>query len=154
RVLCLDDKDGKLLHEYRFGVFYTDIVSDRLGWTNLAADPETGNVYAHSTGGLLMAFDKDLKLLWQRSFTEGFGRISGYGGRVVSPIVDEDKVILGMINASWGDQARGGNRFVAFDKKTGDIVWWTTTGLQVKDTYFSTPTIAVINGERLMITGG
>jgi outer membrane protein assembly factor BamB len=154
RVLCLDEKDGKLLHEYRFGVFLTDIVSDRLGWTNLAADPETGNIYAHGTGGLLIALDKDLKPLWQHSLTEEYGRVSGYGGRVVSPIVDEDKVIVGMANASWGDFARGGTRFVAFDKKTGEVIWWANTGLPIKDTNFSTPVIAVVNGERLMIAGG
>src|SRR5262249_32811116 len=111
-------------------------------------------IYAHGTGGQLIAFDKDLKPLWQHSLTEEYGRVSGYGGRVVSPIVDEDKVIVGMANMSWGDFARGGTRFVPFDKKTGEVVWWGTTGLPVKDTYFSTPVVAVINGERLMITGG
>src|SRR5262249_2372103 len=154
RVLCLDEKDGKLLHEYRFNVFLTDIVSDRLGWTNLAADPETGNIYAHGTGGLLIALDKDLKPLWQHSLTEEYGRVSGYGGRVVSPIVDEDKVIVGMANGSWGGVARGGTRLLAFDKKTGGVIWWASPGLPVKDTHFSTPVIAVVNGERLMISGG
>ena len=46
--------------------------------------------------------------------------MTGYGGRSVSPTVDGDLVIVGMINASWGDQARGANRYVAFDKNTGD----------------------------------
>src|SRR5262249_46579202 len=76
RVLCLDEKDGKLLHEYRFNVFLTDIVSDRLGWTNLAADPETGNIYAHGTGGLLIALDKGRKPPSPRSPTAGEGRAS------------------------------------------------------------------------------
>ena len=40
---------------------------------------------------------------WSRSLTEEFGRVSGYGGRVVTPIVDEDKVIVSMPNASWGE---------------------------------------------------
>src|SRR4029077_999272 len=47
RVMCFDAKDGKVLWEHKFNVFFTDIVSVRLGWTNLAGDPETGNVYAH-----------------------------------------------------------------------------------------------------------
>ena len=59
-----------------------------------------------------------------------------------------------MINGSWGEQAIGGNRFVAFDKKTGDVVWWGGTGIRVNDTYSSTPVVAVINGERLLISGG
>ena len=112
---------------------------DRLGWTNLAGDPETGNVYAHGTQGLLFCFDKDGKVLWQHSLTEEFGRVTGYGGRVTSPIVDGDLVIIGMLNASWGDQARGGNRFVAFDKKhrRGRLVGEPATA--PKDTYYSIP---------------
>lgn len=154
RVMCFDANDGKVLWEHKFNVFFTDIVSVRLGWTNLAGDPETGNVYAHGTQGLLMCFSKDGKVLWERSLTEEYGRISGYGGRVTSPTVDGDLVIVGMLNASWGDQARGGNRYVAFDKKTGAVRWWSTTGVQPTNTYYSVPVVANINGERLLIAGG
>jgi hypothetical protein len=86
--------------------------------------------------------------------TEEYGRITGYGGRVTSPIIDENLLIMGLVNSSWGELARGGNRFVAFDKKTGEVVWWSETGHQVKDTYYSNPVVAVINGERVLISGG
>jgi outer membrane protein assembly factor BamB len=155
RVMCLDEKTGDKVWEYRFNVWLTDIVTARVGWTQLAADPETGNVYAHGTQGLLYCFDgKDGKVLWSHSLTEEYGRISGYGGRITSPIIDGDLLIVGMINASWGEQARGGNRFLAVNKKTGEPVWWGETGLPVKDTYACTPVVATINGERLMFTGG
>lgn len=153
RVICLDAKTGKLLAEYRMNVFHSDIVSVRLGWASMAGDPETGNVYAHGTQGFLLCFDKDLRLLWKRSLTEEYGRVSGYGGRLASPIVDGDLVILGMLNASWGELARGGPRFVAFDKRTGEVVWWGDTGGRPVDTYYSNPVVAVINGERLLISG-
>ena len=142
RVMCFDADSGKVIWEHKFNVFLTDIVSVRLGWTNLAADPETGNIYAHGTQGMLFCFDKDGKVLWSHSMTEEYGRISGYGGRVTSPVLDGDLLILGMVNASWGDQARGGNRFVAFDKRTGKVVWWASTGLQPRNTYYSTPVVA------------
>lgn len=154
RVMCFDADTGKVLWEHKFNVFLTDIVSVRLGWTNLAGDPETGNIYSHGTQGLFYCFNRDGKILWSHSMTEEYGRITGYGGRVTSPIVDGDLVIIGMLNASWGDQARGGNRYVAFDKRTGAPVWWTSTGFQPVDTYYSCPVIAVINGERLLISGG
>jgi outer membrane protein assembly factor BamB len=154
RVLCFNADSGKVEWEYKFNVFLTDIVSDRVGWTNLVADPETGNIYAHGVQGLLFCFSKDGKVLWSHSLTEEYGRISGYGGRVVSPVVDGDLVIVGMLNASWGDQARGGNRFVAFDKRTGDPVWWSSTQARPKDTYYSTPAVAVVGGQRLLISGG
>ncbi len=155
RVACFDEKDGHLIGEQKFNVFLTDIVQLRVGWTTLAGDPETGNVYAHSTGGLFLCFDKDLKkVLWSHSLTEEYGRVSGYGGRLTSPIVDGNLVILSMLNGSWGEMAIGGNRFVAFDKRTGAVVWWGGTGIRVSDTYSSTPVVAVINGERLLISGG
>jgi outer membrane protein assembly factor BamB len=154
RVVCFDANTGKVLWEHRFNVFLTGIVSDRVGWTNMCGDPETGNVYAHGVQGLLFCFDKDGKRLWSHSMTEEYGRVSGYGGRTCSPIIDGDLLILGMVNASWGEQARGGNRFVAMDKKTGAIRWWSQTPGQVKDTYYSTPVVAVINGQRLIVSGG
>jgi outer membrane protein assembly factor BamB len=154
RVVCMDANTGKLKWEHRFNVFLTDIVADRLGWTHMVGDPETGNVYAHGTQGFLFCFDKDGRVLWQHSLTEEYGRVSGYGGRLVSPIVDGDLVIVGMLNASWGEQTVGSNRFVAFDKRTGKVVWWGSTGYRPKDTYYSTPVVAVINGERLLISGG
>jgi outer membrane protein assembly factor BamB len=154
RVQCFDAESGKLLWEHKFNVFLTDIVRDRLGWTHLCGDPETGNVYAHGTQGFLLAFDKDGKILWRHSLTEEFGRITGYGGRVVSPMVDGDLVIVGMVNADWGELTIGGTRFAAFNKRTGAVVWWGTTGYRVRDTYYSCPVVAVINGERLLISGG
>ena len=73
-------------------------------------DPETGNIYAHGVQGLLFCFDKDLKVVWSHSLTEEYGRTSGYGGRTTSPVIEGDLMIVSMLNASWGEQARGGCR--------------------------------------------
>jgi outer membrane protein assembly factor BamB len=154
RVQCFDADTGELKWEHKFNVFFTDIVADRLGWTHMCGDPETGNVYAHGTQGFLLCFSKEGKILWQHSLHEEYGRISGYGGRLVSPIVDGDLVIVSMLNASWGEQTIGGTRFVAFDKRTGAVVWWASSGYRPADTYYSCPVVAVINGERLVVGGG
>jgi outer membrane protein assembly factor BamB len=153
RVMCFDANTGEVLWQYRFNVFFTDIVSNRVGWADLAADPETGNIYAHGVQGLFFCFDKDGKVLWSHSLTEEYGRISGYGGRINSPTVWGDLVIIGMVNASWGDQARGGCRYLAFNKKTGVPVWWSPT-FTAGGTYYSEPVVVAINGELLLITGG
>src|SRR5207244_4191102 len=137
-----------------FNVFHTAIVSIRVGWTSPAGDPETGNVYVHGTQGDLRCYDKDLNLVWKHNLTEEYGRVSGYGGRIVGAICEGDLVIVGMISASWGDYARGGNRFIAYDKRTGKAVWWSAIEGQIRGTYYSTPVVATINGQRLMITGG
>jgi outer membrane protein assembly factor BamB len=153
RVMCLDTGTGKVLWEKKFNVFHTDIVSIRLGWTNLVGDPATGNVYWHGTQGLFVCFDKDGTILWQRSLVEEFGRVSGYGGRLPSPAVAGDLVIIGMINSSWGDQSKGGNRLLALNKRDGTPVWWSEISAK-PGTYYSTPTVATIKGQHLLITGG
>jgi len=153
RVMCFDAETGNVLWENKFNVWLADIDILRVGWTNLAGDPETGNIYAAGTQGLLICFNRDGKVIWQHSLTEEYGRITGYGGRISSPTVDGDLVIYGMLNANWGDQAGPGNRFIAFDKRTGTPVWWSAPCERPKDTYASCPVVAVINGERLLITG-
>ena len=101
------------------------------------------------------ASTRTARSLWQHSLTEEYGRISGYGGRVTSPIVDGDLVIIGMVNASWGEQATGGNRFVAFDKKTGaGRLVGQRPACRSRTPTTRVPVVAVINGERLLISGG
>jgi outer membrane protein assembly factor BamB len=154
RVVCLDAASGELIWEKRFNVWHTDIVSNRVGWTNMVGDPATGNVYCHGTQGLLMCFSRDGKLLWQHSLGEEFGRVGGYGGRLTSPVVDGNLVIIGIACAAWGEYARGGFRLIAFDTRTGQIAWWASSGYRVRDTNSSTPIVADIGGQRLVITGG
>src|SRR5262245_24544118 len=153
-VVCFDENTGKKLWNYKVNVYHTDIVSSRLGWTSMTADPATGYVYCQTAGGELLCLDKAGKLVWDRHLTEEFGRVTGYGGRIVSPFFDSGLVIIGMPQATWGDHGRGLNRFVAFDGKTGEIVWWSTVGTDLFGTYYSNPVVAVINGQRIFITGG
>ena len=153
-IACFDGKDGKKLWEKKYNVYNSTVPFSRVGWASLVGDPETGNVYAHGVGGLLIAINKDGKEVWVRSLTEQFGHLSGYGGRTDTPIVDEDLVILGYVNSNWGDQVPPRHRFYAFDKKTGELRYISTPGGAVYDfNVYSTPVVAVINGERLLIGG-
>ena len=156
RVVGFDAKTGKKLWEKHFNVFHTDIVTNRLGWSPLAADPENGLIFAHLTGGQLLALKADTgDVAWEHSLTEEYGRVTGYGGRIGGgPIYDSGLVIVGMVNSSWGNYGIGGNRWVAFDSKTGKVVWWAEAPAPMKLTYYSHPVVAVIAGQRLMIAGG
>jgi len=154
RVFCLDADTGKMLWEHRFNVFQTDIVEARVGWTSVVGDPETGNIYAHGTGGEFFCFDKDGKVIWKKSLGEEFGRYAGYGGRQHTPIVDEDRVIISFtyILAQWGTGPnKSGHRYYAFDKRTGDVLWWAQPGGQPQDTTYAVPVVAVIDGKRMLI---
>ena len=153
RVACFDAETGDLLWEHRFNVFHSTIPFSRLGWTSLAGDRETGNIYAHTISGVFACFDKDGKVVWFRSLTEEFGRFTGYGGRVVTPIVDGQLVILSFLNTSWGRHAAMRHRYFAFDKKTGEVVWTTTPGGPPKDTTYPVGVVAEISGRRLLIDG-
>lgn len=150
-VVCVDAQTGKLLWEQKFNVFHTDIVENRVGWTAIAGDPETGNVYCHATGGELICFDPDGKTLWKRSLTEEFGRISGYGGRLINPVIDEDRVVVSYLSSGWGAHGKGEHRFFAFDKRTGEVVYIVSPGGQPLDTTYANPVVAVIGGKRMLI---
>ena len=154
RVVCLNADTGEFIWEKRFSVFHSDIVSNRLGWANLTSDGK--KIFAHTTGGFLVALDaKDGKEVWSRQLTEEFGRFTGYGGRIGGgPLYEDGLVIVGIVNSSWGEHARGANRFFAFDADTGAVVWISEAPFQNRGTYYSNPVTATINGKRLLITGG
>ena len=153
RVACFDANTGRLLWEHRFNVFHSTIPFNRVGWTSLVGDPSTGYIYAHTISGMFLCFNSTGRILWSRSLTEEFGRISGYGGRVHTPIVDENLVIVSYLNSSWGDQAATRHRYFALDKNNGTVVWISLPGGPPKDTTYSTPVVAEINGQRLLIAG-
>ena len=152
-VAAFDAQDGTLLWEHAYNIFHTTIPFNRVGWASLAGDPETGYVYAHTVSGLFLCFDRDGKVVWSRSLTEEFGRISGYGGRVHTPVVDEDLVIISYLSSNWGSHTPGRHRYFAFDKRSGEVVWIATPGGPPLDTTYSVPVVATINGVRLLIGG-
>jgi outer membrane protein assembly factor BamB len=153
RVVALDADTGKLIWEYKFNVFQSDVPPHRVGWASPAADPETGNLYIMGVGASVIALSKDGKLLWDRSVGEEFSAFTTHGGRTTSPLVDGDLVIVSAAISSWGAGSPRQHRFVALDKQTGAIVWIASPGGRPYDTNYSAPMIATINGTRLLISG-
>jgi outer membrane protein assembly factor BamB len=117
-------------------------------------DPATGNVFAFSGNGLLMSLTRDGKLVWERSFAEEFGMWTTHGGRVSSPIIDGDQLIVSGLMFSWGQHAGGAHRFVSLDKNTGRVMWFSSPEGRPTDTIYANPTIADINGTRTFFSGG
>ena len=66
-VQAFDAVTGKLLWQDKVNVWLSDIVDSRLGFTSVAGDLETGNVYAHTTAGEFIAYSGDGKILWKHS---------------------------------------------------------------------------------------
>lgn len=152
-VVCMDSDTGKVLWRYAFNIFLTDIPSTRVGWSNPCVDRDTGNVIVHGVQGILVCLDKKGRKVWQHSLTEEFGRISGYGGRTHTPMIDENRVVISFLNAAWGNQGRGSHRYLAMDKLTGEVAWWSAPGGPPLDTTYSMPAVAVIDGVRLLVAG-
>ena len=153
RVMCLDADTGKVAWEYKFNVYQSDVPPHRVGWASPAGDPETGNIYALGVGATVIALSKDGKLLWQRSIGEEFAAFTTHGGRTMSPIIDGDLVIVNSAVSNWGTLANRSLRFIALDKRTGDIVYVATPGGRPYDTAYPAPLIATINGTRLLVAG-
>jgi len=153
RVMALDADTGKVVWEYKFGIFQSDVPPHRVGWASPAADPETGNIYALSGGAQVIALNKDGKPLWQRSFGEEFAAFTTHGGRTMSPLIDGDLVIVSAAVSNWGASAARAHRLIALDKRTGDVVYVANPGGRPYDTAYASPLIATINGVRQLIVG-
>lgn len=154
KVICLDAATGDILWENKFNVWSSSVPDTRVGWSNVVGDPATGNVYALGVCGLFQCLDGATgKALWALPLHERLGLVSTYGGRTNMPIVVDDLVILGSVIVGWGDMAVPAHRLVAFDKLTGEIAWYVSTRLRPEDTIYSGPTVAVFNGQKVVLTG-
>jgi outer membrane protein assembly factor BamB len=153
---CFDAGTGKKLWERRFPVYNTTVPFTRVGWASLAGDRETGYVFAQNVDGQLVALDREGKTVWQRRLGEELGRGSGYGGRTLIPVVDEDRLIVGLVGAGWGDMAGPRQRYVAFDKRTGAVRWVSTPsdGPFEDANNNASPTVGEVDGRRIMVAGG
>jgi len=153
RVMALDADTGKVVWEYKFNIFQSDVPPHRVGWASPAADPETGNIYVMGVGATVIALDKNGKLLWDRSVGEEFSAFTTHGGRTTSPTIEGDLVIVSAAISSWGTGSPRQHRFVALDKRTGAIIWIASPGGRPYDTNYAAPLVTTINGTRLLISG-
>jgi outer membrane protein assembly factor BamB len=154
RLIAIDAETGKVAWERRFNLFLSDVPQHRASWASPAVDPETGNVYLFTVSAQLVCVSPDGRVLWDRSLTDEYGAVTTHGGRTTSPIIEGDKVILNTLILAWGDLNRPGNRYFAFDKKTGQTIWISSPQARHYDTNYSTPIVADIDGTRALIVGG
>ena len=153
-LVCFDAATGKVLWERRHSDFVSDIVYNRYGVGAACIDPASGNVYFQTSPGLLIGYDSEGNQLWERSLMEEFARLTFPNGRTGGPCVDGNLVIIHAITANWGKQGPARDRFYAFDKSNGDLVWSSTPGITPKDSSFSPLTFEDLpDGRRVFYSG-
>ena len=154
-VACFDAESGEKLWDYRFNVYHTSVPWNRVGWGGVTGDPETGYIYHQGVAGWFHAFDsKTGEVVWSRSFIEEYGFMEGYGGRTQTALIDEDRVVITFSSTSWGPEGRPLHRIRAFDKRTGEQLWVSQpASSQADKNTQSTPNVAVVDGQRLVVAG-
>lgn len=153
-IACFDAETGAKKWEHRFNDFLSDIIYLRYATSSPTVDAETGNVYMQGTQGILACFTADGKKLWERSMMEEFGRLTFPNARTASPVIDQDLVITRGVTSNWGAHGPAGDRFYAFDKKTGALVWTSAPGERPQDNTFSHMYLTWLEGKRVLISAG
>lgn len=149
-IACFDADTGKKLWEQLRNDFLSDTIYNRYATASPVIDPETGNVYMQGTQGILAGFTAGGQRLWEHSLMEKLGRLTFPNGRTATPLVDRDLVITRGITANWGATGPASDRFYAFDKASGELVWTSTPGGPPKDNSFSHPQLGWHKGQRVL----
>jgi outer membrane protein assembly factor BamB len=154
KVVCVDAATGKKIWEQRNNIFLSDVPAERIGWANVTGDPTTGNIYVFGACGYLQCLDGETgKPLWSHSLNEEYGILNTYGGRLTTPVIFEDLVIVGGVIIGWGEAARPTHRQLAFNKNDGTLVWINGTRPLPEDTTYSTPVVCVLGGQAALVFG-
>ncbi len=150
---ALDPWTGEVIWEHEIRDYISDTVYNRYSIGAPTVDSETKNIYLCTAHGHFLCFSFDGKLLWEVSLMERFGRLTFPNGRAGCPVVEGDAVIVRGITAFWGAQGPARDRFMAFDKLTGELLWISTPGVAPKDSSFSTPLVESRYGKRVFYAG-
>jgi outer membrane protein assembly factor BamB len=152
-IVCLDAKTGAKIWEHRFKDFLSDTVYNRYAIGAPYVDAETGHIYCESTCGVITAFTRDGKIIWQRSMMEEFGRLTFPNSRTGSLITDGGFLYAKAISANWGADGPARSRYYAFEKLTGELIWSSTPGTEPVDNPMGAPIFADLGGHRVFYIG-
>ena len=138
RVLCLSEKDGRLLWQKEYDCPYA--VSYPAG-PRCTPTVDGDRVYTLGAMGHLFCLNvQNGEVIWQRDFQKEFQAKVPVWGFAAHPLVDGNKLICLV----------GGNRGVvmAFDKHTGKVLW---SAIKSPDLGYCPPMIIQAGGARQLI---
>ncbi|HKQ39890.1 MAG TPA: PQQ-binding-like beta-propeller repeat protein, partial [Verrucomicrobiae bacterium] len=138
RVLCIDERDGKLLWKHEYDCPYDMSYPAGPRATPLVEDDR---VYSLGAEGDLSCFQRESgKVLWSLSFKKDFAAKTPLWGFAGHPLIDGKKLIC-LVGGP-------GSVAVAFDKLTGKEIW---RALSAKEPGYCPPTMVEAAGRRQVI---
>lgn len=138
RVLCLDERDGRVLWQYEYECPY--FISYPAG---PRASPAVADnrVYTLGAEGDLHCLDVATgRVVWSRAFKRDYGVTTQTWGFAAPPLVDGNRVIC-MVGGE-------GHTVVAFERETGRELW---RALKTVEPGYSPPIIIEAGGRRQLI---
>jgi outer membrane protein assembly factor BamB len=152
-LTCLDEKTGAKQWEVQLRDFISDTVYNRYSIGSPVVDAATKRVYLLTAYGVFGCWDFSGKEIWRISMMEKFGRMTFPNSKVGAPAIEGDYVIVRGITANWGADGPPADRFYAFDKMTGELIYASTPGESPpQDSSFSHPIFATIAGKRVFFS--
>ncbi len=149
-LTCLDAKTGEKIWEHELPDYLSDSIYNRYSIGAPTIDPETKRVYLVSNAGVFYCFEFDGTKVFELPLMEDLGRMTFPNARVGSPVIEGDLVLVHFIFSNWGADGPAADRIYGFDKKTGELVWWSLPGVSPPvDSSFSTPVLETRDGKRV-----
>jgi len=149
-LTCLDAKTGEKIWEHELPDYLSDSIYNRYSIGAPTIDPETKRVYLVSNAGIFYCFEFDGTKVFELPLMEDLGRMTFPNARVGSPVIEGDLVLVHFIFSNWGADGPAADRIYGFDKKTGELVWWSLPGVSPPvDSSFSTPVLETRDGKRV-----
>lgn len=149
-LTCMDAKSGKILWQHEIPDYLSDSIYNRYSIGAPTVDPETKRIYLVSNAGNFLCYELDGTKVFEIPLMEDFGRMTFPNSRVGSPVIEGEFVIIHFIFSNWGADGPAADRVYGFDKKTGELGWWTLPGVSPPvDSSFSTPVLETRDGKRV-----
>ena len=121
-ILCLSRRNGELIWEASAPDAVPEHVNRKNGLASSTPATDGERVYAFLGNQGLMAVDLNGSVVW----TRGLGPTGNYHGPVCSPLLYKGMVILYLDQRRTKRDGKPTPGFVAaFDRKSGETVWWT-----------------------------
>ena len=140
RVVCLNEKDGKLLWSYEWDCSYTTVAAYAIG-PRVTPSVDDDRVYSLGAEGDLFCHKANNgKVLWSRDFKKDFTLKIPEWGVSAHPLVYEDKLIC----VVGGD----GSTVVAFDKMNGKELW---RALSADQPGYCPPVVHELGGKKQLL---